>query len=232
MRDTLTHRGPDDAGLYLSDGVGLGHRRLSIVDLGGGRQPMANEDDTIWIVFNGEIYNHRDLRPGLEERGHRYRTASDTETIIHLYEEQGERAGGIACAGCSPSPSGIRRGAKLLLARDRLGIKPLYYALTGDGSLFFASEIKALIEARAVAPEINYSALPDYLANHAPSGEETLFRGVKRLLPGHTLTWRDGEIEIRKYWDLSFAQNGRPALSDRARLNSGRSCSASLCARI
>ena len=92
MRDSLTHRGPDDAGLYLDEGVGLGHRRLSIVDLGGGRQPMANEDNRIWIVFNGEIYNHRDLRPGLEERGHRYRTVSDTETIIHLYEDLGARA--------------------------------------------------------------------------------------------------------------------------------------------
>src|SRR5215475_11672457 len=179
MRDTLAHRGPDDAGVYLGDGVGLGHRRLSIVDLGGGRQPMANEDHRVWIVFNGEIYNHRDLRPELEARGHRYRTASDTETIIHLYEERGARA--------------VER----------------------DGALYFASEIKALIEARAVAPEINHQALPDYLANHAPSGEETLFSSVKRLLPGHTLTWRDGQIEIRKYWDLSFAQNGHPALSDR-----------------
>jgi len=214
MRDTLAHRGPDDAGLYLGDGVGLGHRRLSIVDLGGGHQPMANEDDTIWIVFNGEIYNHRDLRPGLEERGHRYRTLSDTETIIHLYEERGaravERLSGMFAFAVWDS---ARR--ELLLARDRLGIKPLYYALDSDGTLYFASEIKALVEARAVAPEINYSALPDYLANHAPSGEETLFSGFKRLLPGHTLTWRDGRVEIRKYWDLSFAQNGHPALSDR-----------------
>jgi asparagine synthase (glutamine-hydrolysing) len=214
MRDTLTHRGPDDAGLYLGDGVGLGHRRLSIVDLGGGRQPMANEDNRVWIVFNGEIYNHRDLRPGLEERGHQYRTVSDTETIIHLYEEQGaravERLGGMFAFAVWDS---ARR--ELLLARDRLGVKPLYYALDGDGALYFASEIKALVETRAVAPEINYIALPDYLANHAPSGEETLFRGVKRLLPGHTLTWRDGQIEIRKYWDLSFAHNGHLALSDR-----------------
>jgi asparagine synthase (glutamine-hydrolysing) len=214
MRDTLTHRGPDDAGLYLGDGVGLGHRRLSIVDLGGGRQPMANEDRRVWIVFNGEIYNHRDLRPELEERGHQYRTASDTETIIHLYEERGaravERLSGMFAFAIWDS---TRR--ELLLARDRLGIKPLYYALDGDGSLYFASEIKALIEARAVAPEINHRALPDYLANHAPSGEETLFSSVKRLLPGHTLTWRDGQIEVRKYWDLSFARNGHPALSDR-----------------
>ncbi|HKC88488.1 MAG TPA: asparagine synthase (glutamine-hydrolyzing), partial [Blastocatellia bacterium] len=214
MRDTLAHRGPDDAGVYLGDGVGLGHRRLSIVDLGGGRQPMANEDHRVWIVFNGEIYNHRDLRPGLEERGHQYRTVCDTETIIHLYEELGERAAeGLSGMFAFAVWDSARR--ELLLARDRLGIKPLYYALDGDGTLYFASEIKALVEARAVAPEINYAALPDYLANHAPSGEETLFSDFKRLLPGHTLTWRDGQIEIRKYWDLSFAQNGHPALSDR-----------------
>jgi asparagine synthase (glutamine-hydrolysing) len=215
MRDTLTHRGPDDAGLYLGAGVGLGHRRLSIVDLGGGHQPMANEDRSVWIVFNGEIYNHRDLRPELEECGHQYRTVSDTETIIHLYEELGPRAVELL-SGMFAFAIWDSARRELLLARDRLGIKPLYYALDGDGSLYFASEIKALVEARAVAPEINYSALPDYLANHAPSGEETLFRGVKRLLPGHTLTWRDGRVEIRKYWDLSFAPNGHPALSDRS----------------
>src|SRR5215467_1237288 len=214
MRDTLAHRGPDDAGLYLDGGVGLGHRRLSIVDLGGGRQPMANEDHRVWIVFNGEIYNHRDLRRELEERGHQYRTVSDTETIIHLYEEQGaravERLSGMFAFAIWDS---ARR--ELLLARDRLGVKPLYYALDGDGTLYFASEIKAIVEARAVAPEINYPALPDYLANHAPSGEETLFRGVKRLPPGHTLTWRDGQVEIRKYWDMSFARNGHSVVSDR-----------------
>src|SRR5262247_2993148 len=201
MRDTLAHRGPDDAGVYLDGGVGLGHRRLSIVDVGGGRQPMANEDNRVWIVFNGEIYNHRDLRPGLEERGHQYRTVCDTETIIHLYEEQGARAvEGLSGMFAFAVWDSARR--ELLLARDRLGIKPLYYALDGDGTLYFA-------------PEINYAALPDYLANHAPTGEETLFSDFKRLLPGHTLTWRDGQIEIRKYWDLSFAQNGHPALSDR-----------------
>ncbi len=214
MRDTLKHRGPDGAGLYLDGAVGLGHRRLSIVDLDGGHQPMASEDRRVWIVFNGEIYNHRELRPELEERGRRYRTLSDTETIIHLYEELGERvverlSGMFAFAVWDSA----RR--ELLLARDRLGVKPLYYVLAGDGSIYFASEIKALIEARAVAPEINYRALPDYLANHAPSGEETLFRGVKRLPPGHTLTWRDGHVRIRKYWDLSFEAAGRVALSDR-----------------
>ncbi len=187
MRDTLAHRGPDDEGVYLDGGVGLGHRRLSIVDLEGGYQPMANEDDSVWIVFNGEIYNHGSLRPGLEARGHQYRTASDTETILHLYEERGARAveslGGMFAFAIWDS---ARR--QLLLARDRLGIKPLYYVLADDGTLSFASEIKALLTGRAVAPNLNHSALPDYLANHAPSGEETLFRGVKRLLVRSPIT--------------------------------------------
>lgn len=204
MRDTLEHRGPDDAGLHLDGGVGLAHRRLSIVDLMGGYQPMANEDDSIQIVFNGEIYNHRQLRPDLEERGHHYRTASDTETILHLYEERGlevvEELDGMFAFALWDSAK-----RRLLLARDRLGIKPLYYTLAPDGTLAFASEIKSLLAGQAVAPELNYAALPDYLANHAPSGEETLFRGVKRLLPGHTLLWQDGEVRIKMYWDLGFA---------------------------
>src|SRR5262249_54514701 len=134
MRDTLTHRGPDDAGLYMGDGVGLGHRRLSIVDLGGGRQPMANEDNRVWIVFNGEIYNHRDLRPGLEERGHQYRTVCDTETIIHLYEELGERAvEGLSGMFAFAVWDSARR--ELLLARDRLGINALSSARASDGNV-------------------------------------------------------------------------------------------------
>ena len=205
MRDTLTHRGPDDAGVFVRGPVGLGHRRLSIVDLGGGHQPMSNEDGTVWIVFNGEIYNHLDIRPKLEQQGHIYRTTSDTETIIHLYEEKGARAvedlrGMFAFAVWDSN----RR--KLLLARDRLGIKPLYYTVSDYGVICFASEIKALIEARAVRAELNYDALADYAANRSTSGEETLFRGVKRLLPGHTLTWCEGKIEIERYWDVSFAK--------------------------
>jgi asparagine synthase (glutamine-hydrolysing) len=205
LRDTLEHRGPDGAGLWLEPGVGLGHRRLSIVDLSGGHQPMTNEDGTVQIVFNGEIYNHRDLRPKLVRRGHTYRTASDTETIIHLYEEFGAQCvthlrGMFAFA--------IWDGAKkeLLLARDRLGVKPLYYSLADDGTIFFASEIKALLAARAVQPELNYAALSDYAANRAPSGEETLYRGIRRLLPGHTLVWRAGQVTISRYWDVSFAK--------------------------
>jgi asparagine synthase (glutamine-hydrolysing) len=179
MRDVLTHRGPDDAGLYISGAVGLGHRRLSIVDVAAGHQPMTNEDGRLHIVYNGEVYNHADYRDALEARGHRYRTHCDTETILHLYEEHG--------AACVEHLRGMfafaiwdERKRELFIARDRLGVKPLYYVHTDDGSLYFASEIKALVEVRAVKPEINYAALPDYLANHGTSNDETLFAGVRR----------------------------------------------------
>ena len=213
MRDTLTHRGPDDAGNFVDGGIGLGHRRLSIVDLGGGHQPMTNEDGQVQVVFNGEIYNHRDHRPMLEERGHRYKTSSDTETIIHLYEEFGEAAvqhlrGMFAFAIWD----GVNQ--RLVIARDRLGIKPVYYTLSNEGVLHFASEIKALIEARAVKPELNYDALADFAANRYTSGDETLFRGVRRLPPGHTLVWQEGRVEIKRFWDVSFAKHESP-LSDR-----------------
>jgi asparagine synthase (glutamine-hydrolysing) len=205
MRDVITHRGPDDEGLFIDGAVGLGHRRLSIVDVASGHQPMANEDKTLHITYNGEIYNHADFREQLEARGHVYQTHCDTETILHLYEEHGS-----ACVeqlrGMFAFAIWDQRRRELLMARDRLGVKPLYYAHTDDGSLYFASEIKALLNAHAVKPEINFAALPDYLANHATSGEETLFRGIKRLLPGHTMVWRDGKIEINRYWDVSFAK--------------------------
>ncbi len=214
MRDSLTHRGPDDAGILIDGSVGLGHRRLSIVDLGGGRQPMGNEDDSVQIVFNGEIYNHRELRPMLEERGHRYRTSSDTETIIHLYEQFGPR-GVERLRGMFAYAIWDGRLRRLVIARDRLGIKPLYYTIKDDGSLYFASEIKALIEAGATRPELNYYALADYAANRYTSGEETLFKGVMRLSPGHTLIWSDGQVEIERYWDLSFTKPDRPLSDER-----------------
>src|SRR5262245_28654154 len=209
MRDTLAHRGPDDEGMYLRGGVGLGHRRLSIVDVAGGHQPMSNtgggrscgggENGAVWIAFNGEIYNHPQLRPSLEARGHRYQSNSDTETIIHLYEERGadvieELSGMFAFAIWDEARQ------TLLLARDRLGIKPLYYFAAEDGALYFASEIKSLLASTAVKPEVNLRALPDYLANHATTGDETLFRAIKRLPPGHTLTWRDGKSSDRTNW--------------------------------
>jgi asparagine synthase (glutamine-hydrolysing) len=205
MRDALRHRGPDDAGLLVSGTVGLGHRRLSIVDLSGGHQPIFNEDRSVALVFNGEIYNHRDLRVGLERAGHVYRTASDSETIVHLYEERGDdvvdELRGMFAFAIWDEP---RR--RLLLARDRLGIKPLYYTLDRDGVLSFASEIKALVASGAVAPELDYAALADFAANRFTSGDDTLFAGVRRLAPGHVLVWEEGRVTIRRYWEPSFAK--------------------------
>src|SRR5689334_20643558 len=203
MRDALSHRGPDDAGLLLDSHVALGHRRLSIVDLAGGRQPMFNEDDSLAIAFNGEIYNHADFRADLELKGHRYRSHCDTETILHLFEEHGRRCVAFL-RGMFAFAIWDRRKRQLLLARDRLGVKPLYYTLADDGSLYFASEIKALLEAAAVKPELNFAALADFAANRATMGETTLFAGVKRLLPGHTLLWHDSHVSIERYWDVSF----------------------------
>ena len=213
MRDVITHRGPDEDGIFIDGNVGLGHRRLSIVDVASGHQPMTNEDASLHITYNGEIYNHADYRESLEAKGHVYQTHCDTETILHLYEEHG--------ASCVDYLRGMfafaiwdQRKQELFIARDRLGVKPLYYLHRDDGSLFFGSEIKTLLEAGALRPEINYAVLSDYLANHASSGEETLFRGVKRLLPGHLLTWRDGEVTIRRYWDVEFSKDGADTRDD------------------
>src|SRR6185295_5130003 len=216
MRDVLTHRGPDDAGMFVDARVGrigLGHRRLSIVDVAAGQQPMTNEDGSLHIIYNGEIYNHGDFRASLEARGHVYNTHCDTETILHLYEEYGPSSV-EQLRGMFAFAIWDQKKRELFIARDRLGVKPLYFTHTGDGSLYFASEIKALLETGAVRAELNYDALPDYLANHATSGEDTLFRGIKRLLPGHTLLWRDGRLEINRYWDLSFQRDENNQRSD------------------
>ena len=214
MRDVIKHRGPDDVGIFVDDRIGLGHRRLSIVDVAAGHQPMTNEDGSLQITYNGEIYNHADYRKELEERGHVYNTHCDTETILHLYEEHGPRCVEYL-RGMFAFAIWDARKRELLIARDRLGVKPLYFAHTEDGCLYFGSEIKTLFQTGAVTPELNFTVLPDYLANHATSGEDTLYRGVKRLLPGHTLVWRDGEIEIRKYWDVSFIKTQDEKRSDR-----------------
>ncbi len=214
MRDVIRHRGPDDAGIFVDSRVGLGHRRLSIVDVAAGHQPMTNEDDSLQIIYNGEIYNHADYRQELEERGHVYRTHCDTETILHLYEEHGARCVDYL-RGMFAFAIWDARKKVLFIARDRLGVKPLYFAHLDDGSLYFGSEIKTLFEAGALKPELNFKLLPDYLANHATSGEDTLYRGVRRLLPGHTLTWRDGEIEINRYWDVSFVKTADEKRSDK-----------------
>jgi asparagine synthase (glutamine-hydrolysing) len=200
MRDVLTHRGPDDCGLFLDGPIGLGHRRLSIVDVAGGHQPMLSADGAHCIVYNGEVYNHPTLRAALEKRGLRYRTRCDTETVLHLYALHGAQVP-HHLRGMFAFALWDRSRQELLLARDRFGVKPLYYVLAADGSLYFASEIKALLEVGAVRPALNTAALPDYLANHATSGSDTLFEGVQRLPAGCTLRWRDGEVVIEQYWD-------------------------------
>jgi asparagine synthase (glutamine-hydrolysing) len=201
----ITHRGPDDEGFYTDGPVGIGMRRLSIVDVAGGHQPISNEDGTLWIVFNGEIYNHLELRQQLIARGHRYNTHSDTETIVHLFEEFGP--------DCVQHLRGMfafaiwnRNTKALFIARDRLGIKPLYYKLTSD-RLLFGSEIKSVLAHGGIRPEFNRAALPEYLAFGYLSGEESFYSGIRKLLPGHTMTiGPNGKPEIRQYWDLDASK--------------------------
>jgi asparagine synthase (glutamine-hydrolysing) len=200
MRDIISHRGPDDAGVYVDAHAALGHRRLSIVDLAAGHQPLSNEDQTVWIVFNGEIYNHGDVRPRLESAGHRYATRSDTETIVHAYEQWG--AGAVDhLRGMFAFAIWDTARQRLLLARDRLGVKPLYWAKAGD-RLLFGSEIKSILESGLIDVCANEEALPELLGTRYLSGTETLFKGVHRLQPGHTLTFEDGAIAIHQYWDI------------------------------
>jgi len=201
MCNIMAHRGPDDDGFYTDGPAGIGMRRLSIVDVAGGHQPISNEDGSLWIVFNGEIYNHLALREQLIARGHAYRTHSDTETIIHLYEEYGR--------DCVQHLRGMfafavwdRNKKTLFIARDRLGIKPLYYHLTPE-RLLFGSEIKVVLAHGTMRAEFNRSALPEYLAFGYLSDEQTFYSGIRKLMPGHTMEiGLDGQPQIRQYWDL------------------------------
>ena len=196
----IVHRGPDDEGFYVHDGAGLGMRRLSIIDLDGGHQPIHNEDRNVWVVFNGEIYNFPELRRGLESRGHSFYTHSDSEVIVHLYEELG--------TGCVRKLRGMfaiavwdERCKTLLLARDRLGKKPLHYALH-NGELYFGSEIKSL---HAVAPklaEVDPEAMLSYFQFGYIPDPLTAFRSIRKLPPGHLLEFEAGQIQVRSYWDL------------------------------
>jgi len=200
MTDALLHRGPDDEGIYAQGAVGLGMRRLSIIDLSGGRQPIHNEDESVWVVFNGEIYNFPELRAELESRGHRFYTHSDTEVIVHLYEEMG--------ADCVTKLRGMFAIAlydmnrrSLLLARDRLGKKPLHYALE-EGRLFFGSEIKALL---AVAPglaQMDPQGILQFLYFGYIPEPRTAFTPIQKLAPGHLLEFKNGQAIVRRYWDL------------------------------
>jgi asparagine synthase (glutamine-hydrolysing) len=211
MNRQIAHRGPDDDGFFVHENVGLAMRRLSIIDIQTGHQPINNEDETIWIVFNGEIYNHRELRLDLESKGHRYRTRSDTETIVHLYEEYGndcvKHLRGMFAFAIWDQPR-----QRLFLARDRLGIKPLYYRYDGM-SLLFGSEIKALMAHPGMRTEFNRNALAEYLAFGYLSSEETMYAGVRKLMPGHTLTLNErSEMVVSPYWNLPNDSHevGRP----------------------
>ncbi len=200
--NTLSHRGPDDSGFFMDEGVGLGHRRLSIIDLEGGHQPIFNEDRSMCIVYNGEVYNFMELRDQLLLRGHRFSTRSDTETILHAYEEWGE--------SCVQHLRGMfafaiwdTKEKLLFLARDRLGIKPLFYA-EYKGSFYFASEMKAILEDHDLPREIDEIALTNYFMLSYIPAPLSIFKDIKKLLPGHTLTWKAGKSVLRKYWDLMF----------------------------
>ena len=200
MTGALRHRGPDGDGFFSDSAVALGHRRLSIIDRAGGKQPLSNEDGSVWITFNGEIYNHHELRERLEAKGHRFRTRSDTETIVHAYEEFG--------VGCVDQLEGMfafavydQRKHEVLIARDRLGKKPLFYAVLG-GALHFASEIKAMMASPAWDPAVDLDQLETYLSLGYVLAPGSIYRHVRKLEPGHWLRLHDGNIEIREYWDV------------------------------
>ena len=202
MCDTMVHRGPDDEGFYVRGNVGLGMRRLSIIDLAGGHQPIFNEDGSVCIVFNGEVYNFRDLRRDLEARGHRFATNTDTEAIVHAYEEYGDecvhRLNGMFAFAIW---DGRRR--RLLLARDRLGVKPLYYLWDGY-RLLFGSELKAILQGEEVPRNLDLQALDTYLTFEYVPAPRSIFRDIKKLPPGHLLVAQDGDVAVRRYWEVPW----------------------------
>ena len=210
MTSSIQHRGPDDEGIYRFPGVGLGFRRLSIVDLAAGHQPMSNETGDLWVIFNGEIYNHRELRDELIKKGHIFSTSSDTETILHLFEEEGTAAFS-RLNGMFAIALWDERAKRLTIARDRLGIKPLNYYANGN-LLVFGSEIKSLLLHPDVPRELNSEALREFLVFRSASGEETLYKGVKNLLPGHFMVWENGTLRTEQYWDLSLQFTDTAAL--------------------
>ncbi len=210
--DAMAHRGPDDEGFYLDGPLGLGNRRLSIIDLPGGHQPIANEDESIWITFNGEIYNFQDLRPDLIARGHRFRTNSDTETILHLYEEYGlecvEHLRGMFAFAIWDS-----RLKRLFLVRDRLGVKPLFFSVN-SGRLAFASELRTLRELQPHAPEIDPQSIYDFFGFRYIPAPRTFYRGVEKLLPGHWLVADANGIRSHAYWDIPAEEETQKPASE------------------
>ncbi len=203
----ITRRGPDDEGFYFGDRVGLGMRRLAVIDVNSGKQPIHNEDGTIWVVFNGEIYNYRELRQNLLSRGHRLATSSDTECLVHLYEEFGEDFASHL-RGMFAFAIWDDRKKQLILGRDRLGIKPCYYWQAG-GALYFGSELKCLLAVEGFQRKINLLGLSDYLTFKYVPGPGTIYEGILELPPAHLGVWSDGRFTIRRYWRLQPGGEGR-----------------------
>ena len=213
MMDRIAHRGPDGQGQFLEGPVALGQRRLSIIDLDGGKQPMYNEDGSLVVVFNGEIYNFQALTAELQAAGHTFATRSDTEVLLHGYEEWGK---GMLdrLRGMFTFALWDRKAETLFLARDHFGIKPLYYYQNEEGELLFGSEIKSFLDHPGFHKALNEDQLSLYLSYQYSPGEDTFFRGVKKLLPAHCLTWRGGEIKIERYWQPAFTPDEGPALAE------------------
>jgi len=206
MNDAITHRGPDQDGVYTADGISLGHRRLSIIDLSDhGRQPMQNEDGNVQLAFNGEIYNYAELKPELEQRGHKFASNTDSEVIIHAYEEYGtdcvNKLRGMFAFAIWDAPK-----QQLFIARDRIGIKPLYY-YNSNGKFIFGSEIKSILENKEVPRKLNHQAFYDYIGFEFVPAPETMFRDIMKLPAGHHLVCKNGNITITEYWDLSLKPN-------------------------
>jgi len=207
MMEVIHHRGPDDAGIYLSGAIGLGHKRLSIIDLSTGKQPISNENGTVWIVFNGEIYNYQELRVKLVQKGHIFTSQTDTEVIVHLYEEYG--------ADCVAKLRGMfafaiwdENNETLFLARDRVGIKPLYYWI-GPDRFLFGSEIKAILQDPSVPREVDTLIIDRFLSYYYTPGAETLLKGVLKLPPGCYFIWKNGHFRVNQYWDLHFSNGSK-----------------------
>ena len=213
MMDRIAHRGPDGQGQFLEGPVALGQRRLSIIDLEGGRQPMYNEDESLVVVFNGEIYNFQALREELTAAGHTFATRSDTEVLLHGYEQWGREMLG-RLRGMFTFAIWDRREKTLFCARDHFGIKPLYYYRNEDGELLFGSEIKSFLDHPGFRKELNEDQLSLYLSYQYSPGEDTFFRGVKKLLPAHWMEWKDGRLTVQRYWKPAFTPDEGPELAD------------------
>ncbi|MBD3289378.1 asparagine synthase (glutamine-hydrolyzing), partial [candidate division KSB1 bacterium] len=216
MCDVIRHRGPDDDGILVDGHVGLGMRRLSIIDLQTGKQPISNENESVWIVFNGEIYNHVELRNELEKKGHRFKTKTDTEAIVHAYEEWGEN--------CVRKLNGMfgfaiwdKRKQMMFIARDRIGIKPMYYFFDGK-RLVFGSELKSILKAGDIPRRVDLQALDNFLTFEYIPAPLSIFQDIRKLPAGYYLTLRNGDVKVRNYWELNFQTNGLDERSVQANL--------------